>query len=197
MLLAAVFSSVFCAASQIITEVETEEISKLSVAIEASEAEAVITLVSALDFVSTSAQVVAVALLRRDPDRALTTFSAALAASSLAFSVLAFCRSFAEETGEVIQAARAGTVLSSATLHNLNAAEHAFFCVVIFVVGSLIPLQVLSLPDISLSILPFRHSQALSEHSLTASEKSLVKVMQESTRVLLSGVKVWLPQLVL
>merc|ERR1711936_1516708 len=54
MLLAAVFSSVFCAASQIITEVETEEISRLSVAMEASEAEAVITLVSALDFVSTS-----------------------------------------------------------------------------------------------------------------------------------------------
>merc|ERR1711874_498420 len=53
MLLAAVFSSVFCAASQIITEVETEEISRLSVAMEASEAEAVITLVSALDFVST------------------------------------------------------------------------------------------------------------------------------------------------
>merc|ERR1712073_185567 len=188
MLLAAVFSSVFCAASQIITEVETEEISRLSVAIEASEAEAVITLVSALDFVSTSAQVVAIALWRRDPDRALTTFSAALAASSLAFSVLAFCRSFAEETGEVLQAERAGTVLSSATLHILNAAEHRFFCVVIFVVGSLIPLQVLSLPDISLSILPFQHSQSLSEHSLTASEKSLVKVMQESTRVLLSGV---------
>ena len=90
MLLAAVFSSVFCAASQIITEVETEEISRLSVAMEASEAEAVITLVSALDFVSTSAQVVAIALWRRDPDRALTTFSAALAASSLAFSVLAW-----------------------------------------------------------------------------------------------------------
>merc|ERR550532_471709 len=92
MLLAAVFSSVFCAASQIITEVETEEISRLSVAMEASEAEAVITLVSALDFVSTSAQVVAIALWRRDPDRALTTFSAALAASSLAFS-----GSFAED----------------------------------------------------------------------------------------------------
>merc|ERR1712062_883712 len=170
MLLAAVFSSVFCAASQIITEVE------------ASEAEAVITLVSALDFVSTSAQVVAIALWRRDPDRALTTFSAALAASSLAFSVLAFCRSFAEDTGEVIQAARAGTVLSSATLHILNAAEHRFFCVVIFVVGSLIPLQVLSLPDISLSILSFQHSQSWeTEHLRTASEKFLVKVMQEST----------------
>ena len=90
MLLAAVFSSVFCASSQIITEVETEEISRLSVAMEASEAEAVITLVSSLDFVSTSAQVVAIALWRRDPDRALTTFSAALAASSLAFSVLAW-----------------------------------------------------------------------------------------------------------
>merc|ERR1711874_888989 len=162
MLLAAVFSSVFCAASQIITEVETEEISRLSVAMEASEAEAVITLVSALDFVSTSAQVVAIALWRRDPDRALTTFSAALAASSLAFSVLAFCRSFAEDR---------------------------FFCVVIFVVGSLIPLQVLSLPDISLSILSFQHSQSWeTEHLRTASEKFLVKVMQESTRVLLSGV---------
>merc|ERR1712110_860314 len=184
MLLAAVFSSVFCAASQIITEVETEEISRLSVAMEASEAEAVITLVSALDFVSTSAQVVAIALWRRDPDRALTTFSAALAASSLAFS-----RSFAEDTGEVIQAARAGTVLSSATLHILNAAEHRFFCVVIFVVGSLIPLQVLSLPDISLSILSFQHSQSWeTEHLRTASEKFLVKVMQESTRVLLRGV---------
>ena len=90
MLLAAVFSSVFCAASQIITEVETEEISRLSVAMEASEAEAVITLVSALDFVSTSAQVVGTALLRRDPESSLTTFSAALAASSLAFSVLAW-----------------------------------------------------------------------------------------------------------
>merc|ERR1711874_609295 len=166
MLLAAVFSSVFCAASQIITEVETEEISRLSVAMEASEAEAVITLVSALDFVSTSAQVVAIALWRRDPDRALTTFSAALAASSLAFSVLA-----------------------SATLHILNAAEHRFFCVVIFVVGSLIPLQVLSLPDISLSILSFQHSQSWeTEHLRTASEKFLVKVMQESTRVLLRGV---------
>merc|ERR1711953_1552060 len=162
MLLAAVFSSVFCAASQIIAEVETEEISRLSVAMEASEAEAVITLVSALDFVSTSAQVVAIALWRRDPDRALTTFSAALAASSLAFSVLAFCRSFA---------------------------EHRFFCVVIFVVGSLIPLQVLSLPDISLSILSFQHSQSWeTEHLRTASEKFLVKVMQESTRVLLRGV---------
>merc|ERR1712079_463152 len=149
MLLAAVFSSVFCAASQIITEVETEEISRLSVAMEASEAEAVITLVSAL----------------------------------------AFCRSFAEDTGEVIQAARAGTVLSSATLHILNAAEHRFFCVVIFVVGSLIPLQVLSLPDISLSILSFQHSQSWeTEHLRTASEKFLVKVMQESTRVLLRGV---------
>jgi len=186
MLVAATFSSAFSVVEHLM-EVEAEEISTLTVLMEESEGEAVIFLINRLDLVMTRAQVVATALFFPVlvPDRLFTLARAALAAFSFAFSVLALVT---RADVEVRQAARPATALSSVTLHLLKAPIQVFFCLVMFFVGPLIDLQLLSSFDILLSFESFQQVHLLEvsgSHFFTAVAKSLVNFLQVLTRVLL------------
>ena len=89
---------------------------------------------------------------------------------------------------EVRQAARPATALSSVTLHLLKALIQVVFCLVMFFVGPLIDLQLLSSFDIVLSFESFQQVHLLevsAVHLFTAVAKSLVNLLQVLTRVLL------------